>query len=293
MSAVDGRFQQRAGNSHLGGLLGLALAGSTAHAHVGQARVLHHRGDVGKVQIDEAGVADQVGNGLHRLAQHIIGDLKGIGKGDLLIGGVFQALVGDDDQRIHPAAQFLDALFRLHHPAASLEGEGLGDYAYRQYAQLTGNLRHHRGSAGAGAAAHTGGDEHHIGALQGLGQLVAALLGGLLAHLGVGAGTLAVGQLLADLNFISSAGRIEHLLVRVDGHEVHALGAGAHHAVDHIVAAAADADDLDIDHIFGAGFHFKCHDGSSCQYISKDDRMQYNVLFLLYNGFSDPSRGGG
>ena len=293
VSAVDGGFQQGAGDGHLGGLLGLALAGGAAHAHVGQTRILHHGGDVGKVQVDEAGVADQVGDGLHRLAQHIIGDFEGIGEGDLLVGGVFQTLVGDDDQGVHPLAQLLDALFRLHHPAAALEGEGLGDHAHGENAQLAGDLRHHGGSAGAGAAAHTGGDEHHVGALQGLGQLVAAFLGGLLAHLRIGAGPLAVGQLLADLDFIGGAGGVQHLLVRVDGHKVHALGAGAYHAVDHVVAAATDADDLDIDHILGAGFHFKCHDGSSCQYISKDSCMQYNVLFLLYNGFGEPSRGGG
>ena len=39
-------------------------------------------------------------------------------------------------------------------------------------------------------------------ALQGLGNLGAALLRGLAAHLGVGAGALALGQLFPDLNFI-------------------------------------------------------------------------------------------
>src|SRR5699024_10123026 len=60
LGAVDRGLQQRAGNGHLGGLLGLVLAGGPAHAHVGHARVLHDGGDVGKVQVDEAGILDQV-----------------------------------------------------------------------------------------------------------------------------------------------------------------------------------------------------------------------------------------
>ena len=73
---------------------------------------------VGKVQIDEAGVANQVGDGLHCLTQHIVGDLKGVGKGDLLVRGVLQPLVGDDDQRVHLVLQLGNAALRLLHPAA-------------------------------------------------------------------------------------------------------------------------------------------------------------------------------
>ena len=42
------------------------------------------------------------------------------------------------------------------------------------------------------------------------------------------------------------------LLVGIYGDEIHALGAGAHHAVDHVVAAAAYPDHLDTDYAFGA-----------------------------------------
>ena len=79
----------------------------------------------------------------------------------------------------------------------------------------------------------------------------------------MGAGPLAVGQFLADLDFIGGAGGVQHLLVRVDGHKVHALGAGAYHAVDHVVAAAADADDLDGNDIIGTGIQSKRHNCSS------------------------------
>ena len=228
------------------------------------AGVLHDGGHVGEVQIDKAGVADQVGDGLHRLAQHVVRDLKGVGKGDLLVGGVFQPLVGDDDKGIHLAPQVFDALLRLRHALASLKAEGLCHHAHGEDALLSGSLRHHRSSAGAGAAAHAGGDEHHVGVLQRLGQLVAALLGGLAPHLGVGACALAAGELLADLDLIACRRRIQRLLICVHGHKIDALDAVFDHAIDYIIAAAAYADDLDADDVFHSRIHCKCHVLSSC-----------------------------
>ena len=280
--AVDRGLQQGGGNGHLGGLLGLALAGRAAHAHVGQTCVLHNGGHVREVQVDEPGVADQVGDGLHRLTQHVVRDLKSVGKGDLLVGGVFQTLVGNDDQRVHLAPQLLNALFRLGHAAVSLEAEGLGHHAHGQNACLPGDLSHHGCRAGAGAAAHAGGDEHHVGVFQRLGHLVAALLRGLAAHIRVGTRTLTAGQLLADLNFIGSAGGIQRLLVCVDCDKINALRATAYHAVDHVVSAAAYAHDLDADNVLRAGFQSKSHVCSSCHNLYENDGLSPGKCYILY-----------
>ena len=263
LGPVDGGLQQGAGNGHLGGLLGLVLAGGPAHAHVGHARVLHDGGHVGKVQVDEAGVLDEVGDGLHRLAQHIVGDLEGILEGNLLIGGELQTLVGDDDQAVHPGTQLLDALFRLHHPPAALKVEGLGDHAHGEDAHFLGDIGHDGGRAGAGAAAHTGGDEHHVGVLQRLGDRAAALLGGLAAHLGIAARALAAGELLADLNLKGRAGNGKRLLVRIHSDKINTLGTGFHHPVHYVVAAAADTDHLNSNHIVRPGVQSKRHNCSS------------------------------
>ena len=269
LGPLDRSLQQGAGNGHTGGFLGLALAGSPAHAHVSHTCVLHNGRHVGKVQIDEAGVADQVGNGLHCLTQHIVGDLKGVGKGDLLVRGVLQPLVGDDDQRVHLILQLGNAALRLLHPAAALKAKGLGDHGHGENIHLLGDLRHNGCAASAGAAAHAGGDEHHIGVLQRFGDLVPALLSGLAAHLGVGAGALTVGQLFADLDLICSTGNIQCLLICIHGHELHTLGAGADHAVDHVVAAAAYADYLDVDNGLGAGLQSKCHNVPPAVFCTK------------------------
>ena len=60
LGTLNAGLQQGAGNGHTGSLLGLSLAGGAAYAHMGQAGILHHSGDIGKIQIDKAGISDQV-----------------------------------------------------------------------------------------------------------------------------------------------------------------------------------------------------------------------------------------
>ena len=57
------------------------------------------------------------------------------------------------------------------HPVAAFEVEGLGDHADGQDAALARALGDDRRRAGAGAAAHAGGDEHHVGAVEVLADL--------------------------------------------------------------------------------------------------------------------------
>ena len=102
--------------------------------------------------------------------------------------------------------------------------------------------------AGAGAAAHTGGDEHHVGSLQRLGNQGSGFLGGFLADIGLGACAHAAGQLLANLNFILADRFVEILLIGVDNDEIHAAHTGFNHSINNIVAGTADTN------------HFNFHD---------------------------------
>ena len=234
---------------------------------MGKARVLHDGGHIGKVEVDEARVADEVRNALHRLAQHIVCDLKSVGKGDLLIGCMLEPLVWNDNERVDLGLEFIDARFRLRHAAAAFKAEGLRHNADGQNARLARDLGNDGRAARAGAAAHAGGDEDHIRVLQRLGDLVAALFGALAADLRIRACALTVRQLLADLDLIGSGGNIERLLICVDCDKIHAARTGAHHAVNNVVAAAANADDLDLHYVLGAGFQSECHVGSSCNLL--------------------------
>ena len=235
-------LQQGAGDGGHGGLLGLVLAAGVAHAHVGVAGVLHNRLYILEVQVDNAGQLNQVGDGLHALAQHVIGHDKGVGQSDALLADQLQALVGDDHQGVHLLPQGGNAFFSLLHAALALKGEGLGDDAHGEGALLPGNLGHPGGSAGAGAAAHAGGDEHHVGVLQDVGNGLAAFLRGLLADFGLRAGAAALGNLLADLNLHRSLGPLQGLLIGVHANQLHAAHAGAGNAVYGVAAAAAHAD---------------------------------------------------
>ena len=55
---------------------GLALGGADAHER--EARVAHDRLDVGKVNVDQAGLDDQVGDADDALAEDVVGDAEGL-----------------------------------------------------------------------------------------------------------------------------------------------------------------------------------------------------------------------
>ena len=253
-------FQQRAGNGSLGGIFGLACTLGAAHAHVGIAGILHGRAHIGKVQVDEGRHIDQCRNALHALAQHIVGSLKSVDHGDLFLADQLQALIGDHDQAVHVLQQVGNALLSQALLAAALKGKGLGHDANGQNAQLVCHLGHHRGSARAGAAAHTGGDEHHLRTAQGIGDIVLAFLGGALADLRVSACAAALGELCAQLHLHGGAAVVQCLLVRVHGHKLYALQPCCHHAVHSVAAAAANTYHLDVGYILHFLIQNKSHE---------------------------------
>ena len=75
-------------------------------------------------------------------------------------------------------ASSLDAAFGDPHAALALEVERLGDDADREDALLLGGPRDDGRRPGAGAAAHAGGDEHHVRAREMVEDFVDRLLGG-------------------------------------------------------------------------------------------------------------------
>src|SRR4029077_20860016 len=113
----------------------------------------------------------------------------------------------------------------------------------------------HRRCAGARTAALAGRDEHHVGALERLLDVVAGLRGGGEPYVGVGAGAEALGRLVADVQLDVGIAHGERLGVRVGGDELHAAQAGVDHAAHGVRAAAAHADDLDHGQVASAGLH--------------------------------------
>ena len=132
------------------------------------------------------------------------------------------------------------------HPVRALEVEGLGDHGHGEDALLAHGARDHRRRTGAGAAAHAGGDEHHVAAGELVEDLVQRLLGGGTADLGPRAGAEAVGDRVAELDLaVGEPGR-QRLRVRVAGHELDPLEMRGDHVVHGIAAGAAHADHRDL-----------------------------------------------
>ncbi len=100
-------------------------------------------------------------------------------------------------------------------------------------------------AAGAGAAALARGDEDHVGAREGLLDLLRVVLGGAPSDLGVGAGAEAARQLPPDVELDVGVAHQQRLGVGVDGDELDAAQAELDHPVHRVDAAAADTDDLD------------------------------------------------
>ena len=131
--------------------------------------------------------------------------------------------IRDSHQTVHLLAQISNSGFRLRHAAASLEVKRLGDDPHRQDAEIARDFRHHRRLAGAGAAAHTGGNKHHIGSLEGRRNFLPAFLCGALPFFRVGTGAQAMSQLFANLDLLAGLGIAQRLPVGVDGNKLQAL----------------------------------------------------------------------
>ena len=85
------------GDLDLGGFLGLVVALGHADADQGRALILHDGAHVGEVQVDHGRNGDQVGDGLHALAQNIIRFPKRVHEGNAAYD-FQQTVVADDDQ---------------------------------------------------------------------------------------------------------------------------------------------------------------------------------------------------
>ena len=78
--------------------------------------------------------------------------------------------------------------------------ERLGDHADGEDAEFARDLGDDGRGAGAGAAAHAGGDEHHVRAGEMIADLVDHLFGGGAADFGLRAGAETLGHLRAHLD---------------------------------------------------------------------------------------------
>ena len=142
--------------------------------------------------------------------------------------------------------QLRDARLRLLLAHPTLKHEGARDDSDGQGADLTRTGGDDGSGSRTRAAAHAGGHEDHVGALQRLQDVVAALFRRLFSDLGTRTRAQAARELLADLDAFRRHRMQERLRIRIDGDELHTLKPCCNHAVHGVPAAAAHANDLDL-----------------------------------------------
>ena len=159
----------------------------------------------------------------------------------------------------------------------------------RRMDQANEGIRDRGSRTCTGAAAHTGGDKDHIGGLDRLGNVVAALFSRALADLRVRTGALNVRLFLTDLDLLIGIGDSQRLLVSIDSDELNALRTGLNHPVDNVVAGAADTHDLNGYDIIGACFCFEIH--VLClpfqyptMYVKKSDCFLVYIISFFHGG---------
>ena len=218
---------------------------------MGDALVGHDRLDVREVEVDESVFGDEARDAFDAVLQHVVRHLEGVEHAGVDFGDLQQSVVRNDDQGIDVVLQELDAELGVFFSLASFEGERLGDHAYGKRAHGLRSLRDDRRSAGTGAAAHAGGDEHHVAACDDLLERFQALFRGLLTHFGIAARAQALRQFFADLDLRLGSVIVESLAIRVDRDERDALQVGLDHSVYGVAACAAYAYDFNICRRFG------------------------------------------
>ena len=170
-------LQERRGLGCLDGLAESVFATGTAGGDECYTAATKGGGYIGKVEVDVATLVDDVGNGLGRRGQRVIGLAEGIAEVEVRID-VDEAVVVDDEQCVAPLLDGLDTIECHQNLLFALELEGDGDDADGEDAQFVGDLSHDGRGACACATTHTGSDEDHLGAIgQGLADGFGVLLG--------------------------------------------------------------------------------------------------------------------
>ena len=163
-------FQQRITDRRFSRFAGTVRTAGTASTHHRHTHFAHHGFHVSKVDVHQAFTQHDVGDAAYGAGQHVVRLGKRGKQAGVFTENGQQLFVRNGDQRIDALRQRANALVGHLHTLLAFERERTGHNGDRQDAHFFGDLSNDRRCTGAGAAAHTRGDEHHVGALQHLGN---------------------------------------------------------------------------------------------------------------------------
>lgn len=206
----------------------------------------HDGANVREVHVDHTRDGDQVGNTLNTIVENFIGCAERFHDGQVRIAQLKQAVVWNNDEGVADLLQCCDAFFCLASTATAFELERLGHNTNGQCAHLLGDPCHDWCSTSSGATTFAGGNEDHVGALDGFFDFVLVILCRGTSNFWVRAGTKTTGSFTSDIELYVGIREHESLRVGVHRDELHAFEAFFNHAVDGVDSAAAHADDLNL-----------------------------------------------
>src|SRR3989442_389172 len=210
-----------------------------AQADHGHPAALHDRLDVVEVQVDEAGLRDDLRDPLDRAHQHIVRDLER--RIQRQTRDEFkQFVIRDHDDRVREVPELLEAVLGVLGSGRSFGPERERADRDRQGACLLRQLREDRGAARAGPPSEAARDEDHVRPLDDGPEFVRGFAGGLLADLGERAGPKATRDPASKEELVGRPDDEEMLGVRVRGEELRPDDAGLDEPVDRVAAAPSD-----------------------------------------------------
>ena len=177
--------EQRRVQGVFDGFLHTALALAIACRHNRHTTVLENCLHIVEVKVDESVYGDDLRDALSSHGERIVGLAEGIEHGEFGINGT-QALVVDHQQGIDMLLHLLHTVEGLVDLTVALKAEGDSDDTDGEDAQFFGDAGDDGRCTRAGAAAHTGGDECHTGAVgEHSADVLDALFGGQTGLLGL------------------------------------------------------------------------------------------------------------
>src|SRR5690606_11489956 len=141
--------------------------------------------------------------------------------------------------------QFVDTDLCLKRLLLAFPAERHRDDADSEYIHVFRNLGDHGSCARTGSTTHSGGDEHHLGALKELTDLIFAFKGCGFTNFRICATTKTFSEVGTDLKFVWHRAQVKSLCIRIANHEFDILDAQIEHVVYGVASPAAHADHFD------------------------------------------------
>ena len=206
---------------------------------------------------------------LHTLAQHIIGNLKGLEQWRPAVDRVEQAVIRDSNERINLPPQLLDRPLGIDTPLLTFKGKRLGGHAHTENTEITRYFCYHVASPRACATTSTNRHEDHICPLKRLTDLVERLTCRGLTYTGVSTSTKTIGGVMPKMNLNISLRIMQRLRIGVHCNELHTSQASVLHSIDSRPTSATDANDFDTSKGLDlAWFYFRHSRFSPCATIN-------------------------